>query len=136
MTNREKLVELKKAQGYREEISNLLEKIIGNTFDHHCEDIFSFSIGDGSVSVLYEYYCRGDHGREEIDIPIEWLDEGFDYKEAYMEMRRQEALATIRKEEEEKKRLKNLRKANAKLRAKREYKKYLALKKKYESEVK
>lgn len=138
MTIREKLVELKKAQGYREEISNLLVQIIEDTFDFHCDSILNFNIYDDSVFVFYEYCCRGEYGREQVAIPIEWLDEGFDYKEAYTEMRRQEALAAIRKEEEEeeKKRRKELRKAQAKQREEREYKKYLALKKKYESEVK
>jgi hypothetical protein len=136
MTNREKIAALKNVQSCYEEISNLLKEIIENTFDYHCDMIFNFHFGDDTVFVYYEYCCRGEYGREEVHIPIAWLDEGFDYKEAYTEMRRQEALAAIRKEKEEKKRLKELRKAQAKQREEREYKKYLALKKKYESEVK
>lgn len=140
MTNREKIVELKKAQRYHEEISDLLKQIIEDTFDFHCDAILNFNIGDDSVFVFYEYCCRGEYGREEVIIPIEWLGEGFDYKKAYTEMRRQEALAAIRKAEEEKKRrekrLKKLRKDQAEQREEREYKKYLMLKKKYESKVK
>jgi hypothetical protein len=136
VTNREKIVELKKVQSCHEEISNLLVEIIENTFDYHCDRIFNFNIGNDSISVCYEYCCRGEYGRDELHIPIAWLDEGFDYKKAYIEMRRQEDLARIRKIEEEKKRLKELRKAKAKQREEQEYKKYLALKKKYESEVK
>ena len=136
MTNREKIAALKNVQSCYEEISNLLMEIIKDTFDYHCDMIFNFHIGDDTVFVYYEYCCRGEYGREEVHIPIEWLDEGFDYKEAYTEMRRQEALARIREEENEKKRLEKLRKDKAKQREEREYKKYLALKKKYESEVK
>jgi hypothetical protein len=135
MTNREKIAALKNVQSSHEEISNLLAEIIENTFDYHCDRIFNFNIGDDSIFVFYEYCCRGEYGREEVHIPIAWLDEGFDYKEAYTEMRRQEALAAIRKEEEEKKRLKELRKAKAKQREEQEYKRYLALKQKYECEV-
>jgi hypothetical protein len=136
MNNKEKIAELKKAQGYYEEISNLLKEIIENTFDYHCDRIFNFNIGDDSVFVFYEYCCRGEYGREEVPIPIEWLNEGFDYKEAYKEMRRQENLAMMRKKKEEEKRLQKLREAKAKQREEWEYKKYLALKKKYESEAK
>lgn len=136
MTNREKIVALKKVQSCHEEISNLLVQIIEDTFDYHCDRIFNFNIGDDSIFVFYEYVCRGEYGRDEVSIPIEWLDEGFDYKEAYTEMRRQEALARIREEENEKKRLEKIRKDKAKQREEREYKKYLALKKKYEGEVK
>lgn len=136
MTNREKIAALKKVQSYYEEISNLLKEIIENTFDYHCDMIFNFNICDDIIFVYYEYRCRGEYGRDEVQIPIGWLDEGFDYKEAYIEMRRQEDLARIRKIEEEKKRRKELRKAQAKQREEREYKKYLALKKKYEGGAK
>lgn len=136
MTNREKIVALKKVQGYNEEISNLLVKIIEDTFDYHCERIFNFNIGDDRIYVFYEYHCRGEYGRDEVSVPIEWLNEGFDYKAAYKEMLRQAELARIREEKKEKKRLEKLRKAKAKQIEELEYKKYLALKKKYESEVK
>ena len=136
MTNREKIVVLKKVQSCHNEISNLLEQIIEDTFDYHCDRILNFNIGDDSIFVYYDYVCRGEYGRDEVIVPIEWLNEGFDYKEAYKEMRRQEELSRIRKAENEKKRLEKLRKALAKQREEQEYKKYLALKKKYESEVK
>lgn len=136
MTNKEKLVALKKVQGFYEEINNLLDKIITNTYDHTCDRILDFNVGDDSIFVFYEWCCRGEYGRGEVSIPIEWLDEGFDYKEAYKEMRRQEVLAAKREFEKERERLEKLRKAKAKQREKQEYKKYLELKKKYESKVK
>lgn len=132
MTNREKIVALKKIQTCREEISNLLEQIVHYTYDYHCDGIHDFRITDDKIFVDYEWCCRGEHGRDECSIPIEWLNEGFDYMAAYEEKCRQAELARIRNEENEKKRLENLRKYKAKLKKEQEYKKYLALKKKYE----
>lgn len=136
MTNREKIAELKKVQNYHEEISNLLMEIITNTSDYHCDRIFNFNICDDIIFVFYEYCCRGDYGREEVSIPIEWLSEGFDYQEAYKEKLRQKELAIRREAEAEKKRREKLRKAKAKLREKQEYERYLKLKKKYERKEK
>lgn len=133
MTIRDKIEALKKVQGYREEISEILEKIIQRTYDYHCEYVNKFTVCDKSINVDYWYTCHGEHGCENIDIPIKWLDEEFDYKSAYEEELRKAELARIREEENEKRRLENLRKARAKLRKEREYKKYLELKKKYES---
>ena len=136
MTNREKIVALKKVQHCREEISSLLEQIVHDTYDYHCDGIRDFRIIDDKIFVDYEWCCRGEYGRDECSIPIEWLDEDFDYMAAYKEAFRQAELARICKEENEKKRLENLRKAKAKLRKEQEYKKYLALKKKYEGGAK
>lgn len=136
MTNKEKIHALKKVQAYYKEISNLLVQIIQDTYDYHCQCIQDFSIGNDSIYVYYEYTCRGDYGRDDVFIPIEWLDEGFDYKAAYKEKCRQAELARIREEKKEKKRLESLRKAKAKLEKEQEYKKYLALKKKYEGGMK
>lgn len=136
MTNREKIHALKKVQAYYKEISNLLVQIIQDTYDYHCQCIKDFSIGDNNIYVYYEYTCRGDYGCDEAFVPIEWLDKGFDYKAAYKEKCRQVELARIREEKKEKKRLESLRKAKAKLIEEQEYKKYLALKKKYERSAK
>lgn len=132
MTNREKIVALKKVQACREEISNLLEQIVHHTYDYHCDGISDFRITDDKILVDYEWSCRGEYGRDECSIPIEWLDEGFDYMAAYEEECRLAELARIRNEENEKKRLEKLRKDRAKLKKEHEYKKYLVLKKKYE----
>lgn len=136
MTNKEKICALKKVQAHRKEISNLLVQIIQDTYDYHCQSLLDFSIGDDSIYVYYEYNCRGEYGHDEVFIPIEWLDEGFDYKAAYKEKLRQAELARIREEKKEKKRLERLRKARAKLEKERDYEKYLALKKKYEGGTK
>lgn len=133
MTIRGKIEALKKVQGYREEISELLEKIIQRTYDYHCEYIDTFTVGDKSIDVDYWYTCRGEHGRENIDIPIKWLDEGFDYKSAYEEELRKAELARKCEEEKEKKRREEERRKREELKKTREYQKYLELKKKYES---
>lgn len=136
MTNKEKIRALKKVQAHHKEISNLLVQIIQDTYDYHCKSLLDFNIGDDNIYVYYKYICRGEYGHDEVFIPIEWLDEGFDYKAAYKEKCRQAELARIREEKKEKKRLESLRKARAKLEKELEYKKYLALKKKYEGGTK
>ena len=133
MTNREKTEALKKVQGYREEISDILEVIIQRTYDYHCDGIRNFNIDTSRIFVDYEWTCRGEHGVDELSIPIEWLDEGFDYKAAYEEELRRAELARIREQEKEKKRLEEQRKARSKLMKKREYERYLKLKEKYET---
>lgn len=125
MNNREKIIALKKVQDCHKEISILLARIIKATYDYHCDVILDFNIGNDSIFVEYEWDCRGEHTVDECLIPIEWLDEGFNYKAAYKEMRRQAELARLREE-------KNERKRRAKLKEEEDYKRYLALKKKYE----
>ena len=132
MKNREKIAELKKVQGYREEISDILEEIIQRTYDYHCDGIRNFNIDTSRIFVDYEWTCRGEHGVDELSIPIEWIDEGFDYKAAYDEELRKAELARIREQEKEKKRLEEERKKREELKKTREYQKYLELKKKYE----
>lgn len=132
MKNREKIAELKKVQGYREEISDLLEEIIQRTYDYNIDSINNFTIADNSIDVDYWYTCRGEHGGDNAVIPIEWLDEGFDFKAAYEEELRKAELVRIREQEKEKKRLEEERKKREELKKTREYQKYLELKKKYE----
>lgn len=132
MTTREKIAALKKVQDYREEISELLEKIIERTYDYHCDGIRNFNIDTSRIFVDYEWTCRGEHGVDDCSIPIRWLDEGFDYFHAYEKEKRKEELARKREEEKEKKRLEEQRKKREELKKIREYQKYLKLKKKYE----
>ena len=136
MTIREKIDAVRKVQGYREEISNRLEQIIKDTSDYHCDGIRDFRIDASRIFVAYEWTCRGEHGVDDSSIPIEWLDDGFDYRKAYEERMRKAELARIREEEKEKRRLEKLRKEKAKLKEKKEYEKYLELKKKYEGKQK
>ena len=125
MTIREKIDAVRKVQGYRDDIAIRLKEVIEDTYDYHCKRIDYFAIGDDSIFVEYSWTCRGETDEDEVAIPIEWLDEGFDYRRAYEEkMRKAEEEARKRKEAEQKK--------EAKRKAKEEYKKYLELKRKYE----
>lgn len=83
MTNREKIEELRRVQDYKEEIEDLLEVIISITFDSSCQRVCSFTIDDNEIHVRYQWKQCGDCGHSTETIPIEWLDEGFDYKTAY-----------------------------------------------------
>lgn len=88
MTNREKIEELRKVQDYKEEIADRLETIISNTSDSSCQCVCDFRIDGNEIYVRYQWEQCGDYGHSAEIIPIEWLDEGFDYKAAYTESRR------------------------------------------------
>ena len=126
MTIQEKLDAIKSVEDYEVEISNKLEKIIKDTYDSHITCVDDFSVGDEYIEVTYDYTCRGYGDTDYISIPRNWLDDGFDYKAVYEELKK--------KREEEQKRiaLEEKKKAEAK-KAKEEYKQYLKLKEKYES---
>lgn len=126
MTIQEKLDALKNVQDYEVEVKNKLEEIIKCTYDSHCYFIDDFSIGDEYIEVTYNYTCRGYSDTDYVSIPRKWLDEGFDYKAAYEEMKRKAEEARKKEEAEEKKRAEEKRK-------KEEYEQYLKLKEKYES---
>ena len=89
MTNTEKLEELKKVQNYKDEIAELLVTIISNTSDKYCCKVFNFTINDNSIDVIYsqessDEYCSEDTSYiNHVKIPIEWLNEEFDYKSIY-----------------------------------------------------
>ena len=125
MTIREKIKAVRKVQGCRVEIANRLKEIIEDTYDYHCRGIKDFMIGDDSIFVEYNWTCHGETEVDDVTIPIEWLDKGFDYRKAYEENMR-------KAEEEARKRIEAEQKKGADRKAKEEYKKYLELKKKYE----
>ena len=125
MTIRDKIEAVRKVQDYEVEISERLEKIIRNTSDYHCEGIESFMINCCCICAYYWWSCRGECGHEYVNIPIEWLYDGFDYRSAYRNnLEREQAEARRRASEEEERRKKR--------KEKEEYKNYLKLKKKYE----
>lgn len=132
MTIREKIEAVRNVRCYEKEISDRLETMLGRILDDSSIEIGDFIMVDDSMKV--DYYCshRGERYVNGITIPIEWLDEGFDYVAAYHERKRkeqEEAEKRIKKERLKEKR----RRANAKKRkAENEYKQYLELKKKYE----
>ena len=108
MTNRKKIEALKRVQDYQFQITELLERIIKDTSDYYCSRVDSFTIDNKNIYVNYWWWCRGESGRNEKTIPIEWLDEGFDYKTAYREKLEREQAAERRKAAEEAKYFNNL----------------------------
>ena len=123
-----KLEAVRKVQGYIVDIKKKLKEVIENTYDYQCTDIKDFAVGRKFIDVMYRYVCRGYGDFDYADIPVEWLDEGFDYKTAFLELRK--------KKEEEQKRiaLEEKQKAEAK-KKKEEYEQYLKLKAKYEQKT-
>ena len=135
MKNREMLMELKRVEPMEEKLKELAEIIVADTFDYFIECTTDLIVLEDKVEVHYDYCCRGEWGREIVYVPIEWFDEGFDYKAAYKDMlekqeaaKRKAEAARLKKEAAAKK------KAKAR-KAEKEYKMYLKLKKRYESEA-
>lgn len=127
MTNREKIEAVRGVQDFMSEISELLGEIIENTFDYYCRGVDKFTVGDSSIDVKYWWRCRGEDGYVDVSIPIEWLDEGFDYVGAYnknLEAKRKEEMERAAAEEKKEKERKE----------REEYKLYLELMKKYEGD--
>lgn len=83
MTNREMLMVIKDATPSLKHIEEVAEKIISNTYDSHIEGVNYFVVTEPDVIVGYNYTCRGEWYNDEIEIPIEWFDEEFDYVKAY-----------------------------------------------------
>ena len=123
MKNREMLMELKKVEPMFDYLADVADEIVTSTFDSDCCSVDDLIVGDKTVEVVYEYYCRGEYGHESVVVPIEWFDEGCDYKAAYREMKRKEA-------EEEKKRKAAAKRRAATKQANKEFETYLKLKQK------
>ncbi len=125
MTIREKVEAVRNVQNYQVEIEERLKQIIYDTCEDYISGIDNIVIEDDSITVFYRWTCRGETSYDTTVIPIEWLDDGFDYKSAYQEKVR---LA----QEKAKKEAEAERKREEKRKAEKEYKQYLELKKKYE----
>lgn len=125
MTIREKIEAVRNVQNYTVEIEELIKQIIHDTCEYHIEGIDDLFIDDNSITVYYHWYFRGETTYDVTLIPIEWLDDGFDYKSAYQEKVR---LA----QEKAKKEAEDERKREEKRKAENEYNQYLKLKIKYE----
>lgn len=133
MKNKEMLMELKKVRPMFDHLVDVAAEIVGNTFDDCCCDIDDLIVGDKTVEVMYEYRCCGEYGHESVFIPLEWFNEGFDYKAAFKEMKRKEAEEAKKRIAAEKKQKAAAKKAAAERKAKKEYETYLKLKQKYDS---
>ena len=83
MTMLEKIEELRKVQGFQDELIDRLEIIIRGTSDPDCQTVCGTEIiGDKILAKYLWNYC-GEDGYDSEHIPIKWLEEGFDYKAAY-----------------------------------------------------
>ena len=133
MTNREMLLELKKAEQMFDKLIAVALEMIKSTFDACCCEVDDLVVGDKTVEVQYEYRCYGEYGHSIAIVPIEWFDEGFDYEAAYKEMKHREREVEHKTLEAERKRKAAAKKATEARKAKKEYETYLKLKRKYES---
>lgn len=88
MKMRDKIAAVKAVQGYETEIKQKLKEIIEQTSDFQCRCVTDFMVGDTHIEATYESVCRGEYYYEDMNIPIEWLDEGFNYKAAYEKQKR------------------------------------------------
>jgi hypothetical protein len=134
MTNREMLMVIKDATPAFEHIKEVAEKIISKTCTYSIDGVNYIAVTETGVFVGYDYSCRGEWDRTEIEIPIEWFDEGFDYVKAYEKILRKEEANRKRAEKARLKRAAEKRKQAKELKEKKDYKTYLKLKKKYENE--
>lgn len=134
MKNRKMLAELKKVRPMFDKLIDVAHEIVESTFDCYCWSIDNLIVGEKTVEVVYEYHCHGEYGHESVFVPIEWFDEGFDYKSAYEEMKRKEHEEEQKRIEAERKRKAKAKKAAVERKAKKEYETYLKLKKRYEPE--
>ena len=135
MTNREMLMKIKDATPSLKHIEEVAEKIISKTYDSRIEGVNYIVVTETDVLVGYDYICRGEWNRDEIEIPIEWFDEGFDYVKAYEKILRKVEANRKRAEKARLKYAAKKKKQAKELKEKKDYKTYLKLKKKYGAEI-
>jgi hypothetical protein len=109
------------------ELRAALKSIIKDTYDYACDGVDGYEFYDDGkiIQCHYSYSCRGEYDTDWCIIPVKWLEEGYDYKADFEEMKRKSEEERKRMEEEKKKKDQK-RKENA------EYETYLKLKEKYE----
>ena len=120
MTNREMILEIKRVEPMLDHIKDLAMEIIKSNYD--ISSVGDIIISDTDICILFE----DSWGNNAITFPIEWFDEGFDYKSALKE--RQRIAEEKRKREEA-----EFRKQARERAKKKEYETFLKLKKKYEA---
>lgn len=88
MTNREMLFKIQSVESLIRHIKKRAKVIINNTFDDTIQTVVDIKVSDTYVEIFYDYYSSiyDDYGKYNVKIPIEWFDEGFDYKSAYKEL--------------------------------------------------
>ena len=122
----EKIAKLNEFLVLDDELKAELEPIIKDTYDSCCNGIedYCFSIDGKTIECHYSYRCCGECDTDWCIIPTKWLEDGYDYKADYEEMKRKSEEGRKRKEEEEKKK-------EQERQEKAEYETYLKLKEKY-----
>ena len=122
----EKLAKLNEFLVLDAELKAELEPIIEDTYDYFCDGIEGYDISeDGkTIECHYSYRCRGGTDTDWCSIPVKWLEDGYDYKADYEEMKKKAEEERKRREEEEKKR-------EQKRKDKEEYETYLKLRDKF-----
>ena len=122
-----KVAKLSECLALDAELKAELKPIIKDTYDYHCNGIVGYEfLDDGeTIRCYYSYRCRGESDTDFCEIPLRWLEDGYDYRVDYEEMKRKSEEERKRMEEEVKKREHERKK-------KSEYETYLKLKKKYE----
>lgn len=126
MTNRERLTEIKRVEPIIAHIKKCAKEIIYDTYDYHVTDIIEVVVHAEGVELICSGHSYSETYTDCYVIPIEWFDEGFDYKSAYRELLREAEEKRVKAEAEEKQKQK-------KLQEKEEYDTYLKLKEKYEA---
>ena len=97
MTNREILSTIKSVKPLISHIKKRAKIIIKNTFNQYIQIVTGINVSDTYAEIFYEYRLYGkwdDEDRvyygewikDKVQIPMEWFDEGFDYKSAYKEL--------------------------------------------------
>ena len=124
---KENLAKLSEFLDLDAELKEELEPIIKDTYDYHCDGVENYWFSDNgkTIECHYSYRCCGESDTDYCNIPVRWLEDGYDYKAEFEEMRRKSEEERKRREEEEKKKAQE-RKEKA------EYETYLKLKEKYE----
>lgn len=123
----EKMAKLAEFLALDSEFKAELEYIVKDTYDYHCDGVegYNFSEDGKTIECHYSYRSYGESDTDWCDIPVRWLEDGYDYMADFEEMRRKSEDERKRREEEERKKVQE-RKERA------EYETYLKLKEKYE----
>jgi len=127
---------IEEVQPFVGEINKRLQQMISGTFDYDCDGIDGFWLDNDIVSCRYQYSWCNETNWDHVAIPVQWLEDGFDYAAAYAEMKRIKEEERLAAEAEEKKRKEAAEKAAEASRASEEYETYLKLKEKYEGSSK
>ena len=122
----EKIAKLNEFHVLDAELRKELYPIVKDTYDCQCKGIegYYFSANGENIECHYSYRCRGESDTDWCIIPIKWLEDGYDYKADFEEMKKRNEEELKRKEEEEKKK-------EQERQEKAEYETYLKLKEKY-----